>query len=334
MWTALLSASCALSAAASARLEPIGDVALVGEVAAASDISAAARLGRFLALGADEGVGAERDVTVIQLFERTGADRWRLHRTVPVFQGDKRDGRELDLEAFAVDGDTLYAIGSHGRKRKLTDPDSRRGTNLKRLRFDGIERERSREHVLVLRLGENGALEERDRFSLRGEIANDPVLSGFRATPSKENGVDIEGLAFRDGRLWVGFRGPVLRENFVPVMVFDPEDHDDYELRFVQLGGRGIRSLEAVSDGFLMIAGPVGDGEDGFQLLRWDGVDMLPGAGAELGRVELLGAIASAPGARPEGLAVLAEDAAGYDLMVVFDGADANQVAQRYRASR
>ena len=50
------------------------------------------------------------------------------------------------------------------------------------------------------------------------------MLQRFTQIPSKENGVDIEAIAVKgkDGdKLHLGFRGPVLRDNLVPIMVLD-----------------------------------------------------------------------------------------------------------------
>ena len=88
---------------------------------------------------------------------------------------------------------------------------------------------------------------------------------------SKENGVHIEGIAVKGGVLYLGFRDPVFRDTYVPVMTRKFDDPaDTHDLLFVRLGGRGLRSLACVSDGFLNIAGPVGDGPGSYQLYHWD----------------------------------------------------------------
>jgi Protein of unknown function (DUF3616) len=95
---------------------------------------------------------------------------------------------------------------------------------------------------------------------LQGILKGDKILGPFTKIPSKENGTDIEGIAVKDETLFLGFRGPVRRENFVPVMVLQLDRPEDYELRFVNLDGHGIRDITAVENGFLIIGGPVGDG--------------------------------------------------------------------------
>jgi hypothetical protein len=73
------------------------------------------------------------------------------------------------------------------------------------------------------------------------------------------------------------------------------------------LGGRGIRDLTAVSDGFLLLAGPVGDGSDFYQLYHWNGRDVLPGSNVkddEQGKLQLLGEITPPSEGKVEGVAV------------------------------
>jgi hypothetical protein len=138
--------------------------------------------------------------------------------------------------------------------------------------------------------------------------------------PYMENGIDIEGVADKDGTVYVGFRGPVLRGNFVPVMVFDFEQPDEYDLRFVQLEGRGIRDIAAVQDGFIILAGAVGDGDTSYRLYVWNGQDCVPGDGGWKGDISAIGEIPATVGAKPEGVAVTAESAQEWRLLIVSDG--------------
>jgi len=135
----------------------------------------------------------------------------------------------------------------------------------------------------------------------------------------KENGVDIEGIVVRDGKVYLGFRGPVLRGNYVPVVSFEFEEPDEYELMFIELGGRGVRDLAATDDGFLLLAGPVGDGDGSYQLHWWNGEDCIPGGGSPGGETKLLGKI-DADGGKPEGIAVSAEDDDRWEILLVSDG--------------
>jgi hypothetical protein len=71
--------------------------------------------------------------------------------------------------------------------------------------------------------------------------------------------VNFEGIAVRNGIVHVEFHGPVLRANYVPILKlrFDGPDVSTKNIVYVKLGGRGIWDLARVSDGFLILAGPL-----------------------------------------------------------------------------
>jgi hypothetical protein len=150
-------------------------------------------------------------------------------------------------------------------------------------------------------------------------IDRDPILEPYAEIPSKENGIDIEGIAVRDGMVTVGFRGPVLRGNFVPTLSFPFERPEEYSLKFVQLDGRGIRDLAAVEHGLLILAGPIGDGDATYELYWWNGEDCLDN-GSQGGRLQALGEFPTDGSSKPEGLAVRSEDAQHWQVLVVSDG--------------
>jgi hypothetical protein len=137
------------------------------------------------------------------------------------------------------------------------------------------------------------------------------VLGPYTKIPGKENGVDIEGLAVRDGRLFVGFRGPVVRDGLAAVMEFAFEQPDAYEVKPLNLGGRGVRDLAAVNGGLLVLAGPVGEEEGEYGLYFWDGVGAAP---TVVGDVKIDG------DAKPEGIALLSEDADAWRVLLICDG--------------
>ena len=146
------------------------------------------------------------------------------------------------------------------------------------------------------------------------------------------DGNDEEGIAMADGWLYLGFRGPVLRDNYVPVLRLDFDEPDDHELLFVNLDGYGIRDITRVADGFLIVAGPVGDGPGGYSVYYWDGHDVVPGRARDepVGHLTRLGELQAPQGGKAEGITVLQEDAAAFECLVVFDGVAAG-AAQRVR---
>jgi Protein of unknown function (DUF3616) len=92
-----------------------------------------------------------------------------------------------------------------------------------------------------------------------------------------QRGVNIEGLAVKDGRLYFGFRGPA-EDGVAEILAIDANalftggDAKTTVANIVVGAGRGIRDLTAVKDGFLILAGPDDDNKDvGWAIAEWDG---------------------------------------------------------------
>jgi hypothetical protein len=180
---------------------------------------------------------------------------------------------ETDLEGVATspDGLTLW-IGSHGR--------SRRG-----------KRRRSRERFFATRIVDDGEgrprlelvgrpylkLRKALRNSVAGEDAD--LRSASRRAPEARGGMSIEGIAFRGHELLIAFRNPnpeklallVPLQNPVEILVGDAAAVLGKPV-YVDLGGRGIRALDAVGDAYLIVAGPYNDSGN-FALFHWSGRD-------------------------------------------------------------
>lgn len=322
--------------ASSRDLGLLATVDFRGGVKASDDVSAISRVDDYLVIGADEAVGDDENENIIQVFRPDSDDEslYHHHVDITVFKGEAKE--ELDIEGIAAVGRTVYVIGSHSRKRSKVKPDRTYKKNRKTFRGDKVKKETSRSQLFRLRLNANGKLVKgsKARTNLAEVIEKDPVLGAFRSIPSKENGIDIEGIAADGQWLYLGFRGPVLREGYVPVMRLRFDDPaDSYELLYVNLDGRGIRDIVRVSDGFLILAGPVGDGPGTYRIYHWDGKDVIPGKDRDpddIGRVTLVRDLALSAEAKAEGVAVLEDDDGVYDVIVVFDGV-LNLLALRYR---
>ena len=114
-------------------------------------------------------------------------------------------------------------------------------------------------------------------------LATDPHLAPFLAIPSKDNGLDVEGLAVHGDTLYIGLRGPVLRGWACVLEVLPtPDDHDPTRLRFaafndgtryrkhlLDLGGLGVRDLCPDGDDLLVLAGPSMALSGSVRLHRW-----------------------------------------------------------------
>ncbi len=298
-----------------AEVKPSGELDLSGTFKHHEDVSAVETLGAgAYVVGVDEG-------RHLQLLVDCDPGPCRVGDILPLRSDD---GDEIDVEAMARDGLMLYVIGSHACNRRSVKQKHDRDENLKRLRTVTCQESRDGLFRLTLDPSNGRPTGDIERQDLRRRLHHDPFLSRFETQPSKENGIDIEGLAVRDGNLFIGFRGPVLRGNWVPVMVTRFDAPSQHTLRWLQLDGRGIRSLAAVDGGFLVIGGAVGGAEISFELYFWDGRDCLPNDGASTCLLQGLGTLGAEDGAKPEGMTLLRDHglAGGWEILVVYDGAE------------
>jgi hypothetical protein len=192
---------------------------------------------------------------------------------------------ELDAEAAATDGVFYYVTGSHSAKRNdcANNPESRhvirfrvdpktgralrnsRGTLVHYADTDSLWRIMSSLPELKDHVGDN--------MCLGTEPPDDaPQLAGKR-------GVNIEGLAVKNRRLFFGFRGPA-DDDKARILGVDADalfaggDARPTQFTINVEKGRAIRDLLAVSDGILVLASPDDDDKNervGWVVLRWDG---------------------------------------------------------------
>ncbi len=304
--------------------EFLGEVKFLGEVYEAGNVSALGIVGDLLLIGSDEG-------NKVQIFKRQG-NRYRLIQEILL----NEDGSEVDIEGIACENDIVYIVGSHSWKRPKMKVERTYEKNRKML--EQVLFEESRDYVFEFRIDAEGKVVGNIRkTSLRSIIRKNKVLRVFSRVPGKENGVDIEGIAVKNGLLYFGFRGPVLRGNYVPVLVSKfSKELDGYELMYVNMGGRGIRDIVSTSDGFLVLGGPVGDGPGSYQLYFWDGRDCVSGKrenGEPTGQCVYLCEIPTAEGAKAEGVTITKENNNSFEFLIVYDSVDKGG-ARRYRVSK
>jgi hypothetical protein len=125
------------------------------------------------------------------------------------------------------------------------------------------------------------------RFTRKGRLRRllreDPLLGDFVGLPSKENGLDVEGIVARGDRVWIGLRGPVLGQSAC-VLEMEVKDtrHGHLKLRklgqgsrfrkhFVDTDGQGIRDMKWDGDDLLLVTGPVMSGDGPAAILRLHG---------------------------------------------------------------
>jgi hypothetical protein len=244
------------------------------------NLSALATHDGLLWLGGDEGRCLYR---LRRLSEHHYGDLVQVKLQDFGLAGGKAD-RESDIEGLALDGERLWLVGSHSLRRRRHD--SVDGAPLTIL----PDKEQSRNaHVLgCLLLDEEGLPVAGKRLAfdtptgrdaLTHALAADPWIAPFLAIPSKENGLDVEGIAARGDQVLVGLRGPVLRGI---ALVLDLRlgglnaDGPTLSLaslnyRCLQISGLGVRDLAALpgSNDVLVLAGPTMSLGGPCYLYRW-----------------------------------------------------------------
>ena len=205
------------------------------------------------------------------------------------FLGTRAD-EESDIEGAAAVGTRIYWITSHGR-------DSRGKVRPLRQRFFATELLPGNPPVLA----PVGAPYPKLLSDMAASDALKPyrLADAARLAAEADGGFNIEGLAATpDGRLLIGLRNPLPRQRALVVELQNPgELIEGKRARFgmpieLDLGRRGIRSIELVGSSYLIVAGPPAD-SGSFALYRWSG---RPGDAAEpLHGIEL-------KGLRPEAL--------------------------------
>jgi len=207
---------------------------------------------------------------------------------------------EADIEGLARAGHFLWAVGSHSLRRKQIKTRHAGDRALKRLAR--VEGQDNRQILVRLPIADvdglptpvpeivvDGArhrvaqLDRRD--GLRTLLRHDDHLAPFLAIPGKDNGLDVEGIAVRGDRVYLGLRGPVLRGwAFVLELrpYVDPDEPDRLRLRdfdddlpyrkhVLDLDGLGVRDLCPAGDDLLVLAGPTMDLDGPVRIYRWHG---------------------------------------------------------------
>ena len=259
-----------------------------------SDISAATFSDDgSLWIGSDEMVGVER-LSPVGCHSFGKHQRFLLKDYIELFDDD-----EIDIEGMDFRGGYLWLTGSHSTKRKKPKGKDLE-TDLSRLATITTDLNR---FILARIPVVNGELIKScvpvegetltaaclqtigDRNVLFEALKEDVHLKPFinSGIPSKDNGLDIEGLASSsNNRLFLGLRGPVLRgwsliievqltesEPGVLVLQEIAEKGAKYKKHFVDLNGLGIRELCLQESDLIILAGPTMAVEGEMEVFRW-----------------------------------------------------------------
>jgi hypothetical protein len=246
---------------------------------------------------------------------------------------------ELDAEAAATDGAFYYVAGSHSAKRNDcgNNPESRHvvrfrvdpkgGRALRNVRGTLVDYSDTDRLWSIMATTPQLQAHVGDSMCLGTESPKDsPRLTGMR-------GVNIEGLAVKNGRLFFGFRGPVDdgRAHILAVNadgLFSGKDARPTRVSVNVGKGRAIRDLLAVSDGVLVLAGPDDDEKNAsvaWIVSRWDGQETSDPNGQiktlatlDLSNVKLRSCDHEP---RPEALAITADKPGeAYEALIFSDG--------------
>jgi len=275
------------------------------------NISGIVKTDNFMALASDEG-------NQIEIFKPDSKGLWQTHHLVTL--SDNKD--EIDIEALTWQKPYLYALGSHSAKRKKVKSSLSQKENIKRL--EKIYLEPARQQLFRIELNNNTKAVNIQSLSLSNELASHPVLKSFIGIPSKENGIDIEGLAVDSkGSLLLGFRGPVLRGNATPVLKIKLAKNDfkikSTKTLYLHLNGSGIRGISAMPNGYLVLSGAVGDQPLPYNVYIWNGKNQLLGSNQEPSSLKLLCELPSSNG-KPEGIQFIKQQQASIEFSIVQDG--------------
>lgn len=270
--------------------------------------------------------------------------------------------QEIDIEGLSYSAPYLWVVGSHSTKRKKP---KQKDTSPKRLKQVVSEENRyllaripidfsdPANPVPVARLGSLMAaalpMAKEGGNPLTQEFERDEYLKHFAISnlPSKENGIDIEGLAVKDNRVFIGFRGPVLR-GWAILLELDIETsatdkltltpigsgNSAYKKHFLDLNGLGIRELCLHGDDLLILAGPTMTAFGGMQVFRLKNAFDLEGDGLlrQSERLELLFNLPFNPSAdNAEGVAVFSWDEEDDSICVVFDSPSQERIISNSR---
>lgn len=310
---------------------------------------------------------ASDEANSVERLSRNGGGEYGEHRVFALADYLELPGgdEEIDIEGLDYDGGYLWLVGSHGLKRLKARAGGKPAKQMERLaelRADG-----NRYLVARVPLAPNGdgevaptrehadgegplraaRLMGSDRGNVLTEVLRmDEHLAPFLSLPSKDNGFDVEGIAVRGDRVFLGLRGPVLRGWAVILQICVEEvgpgllglgglrgSDRPYRKHFLDLRGLGVRDLCFHGRDLLILAGPTMDLAGPAAVYRWsDALDanyemMVP-------REELPEVLEVTYGTgehdasdHPEGLALYPSDGGEPDhLMVVFDSPDGERL--------
>jgi hypothetical protein len=238
---------------------------------------------------------------------------------------------EIDIEgvAAAPEEHCYYVTGSHGVGKKKGEYDDSRASVFK------IPTDPATGAILPAGI---------QRASLIPWAEQNETFKEYTKKPLQLNGFNIEGLAWRAGKLYFGVRGPNVQgstyviETATASLFNGSSSLPACTVHSLPVGeARGIRELLAIRDGFIILTGNASAeatkkfpttqarmADKVFDLFLWR-PDKTPA-------LSTIGVVPR-PAAKAEALLLLEDAPDHLDLLILFDGAP-NGAPQSYRISR
>lgn len=275
-----------------------------------------------IAIGKDSFLVADDEDNILRLYDANhgGGEQARYDFSKQLDLDGQKKKWEVDIEGAARIGERVYWIGSHGTNSSGEE-------RLKRQQIFATDIGEAQGQPTVTWVGRyTGLLEAMNKAP---GIGKDTLVKASKRVPEKDNGLNIEGLAASpDGRLLIGFRGPLVGDKALvlvldnPATLFSAKPEPKFSAAItLPLGGRGIRSIDYAPQlkAYLIVAGASGSSGD-FKLYKWSG---------KASAVPEALAVDIPAGLRPEALFARA-DGAGYTLLS-DDGDDCKPQAPAFR---
>lgn len=247
-----------------------------------SDLSAAALTpDGTLWVASDECIGVER-LSPMEAAAFGHHRRFPFKHYIDLFNLDD----EIDIEGLDYSAPYLWFTGSHSTKRKKAKGKSD-VTDIERIETIKTDANRyliGRVPVINGELHRSYQAEESEQCLVAaslekastGNVLTDALQDDshlgpfikFRL-PSKDNGIDVEGLAASGERVFLGLRGPVLRGTAIILEIEVQESKPGtlalrsigpegqvYRKHFMDLNGLGVRDLCLQGEDLIILAGP------------------------------------------------------------------------------
>ena len=301
------------------------------------NLSAIVLAGNHVWLGGDEGTHLHR------MTRDAGGDfsdhkRFELRSLLELpDQGPKPS--EIDIEGLDINEGYVWLVGSHSRKRKKVEKDETPAQNLQRLATVEADGNRYTLARVPLDDDQNPTRRTLSRAASRLEgdasgnlltraLTDDEHVGPFCSIPSKDNGLDVEGLAVRGDRVFVGMRGPVLRGWAVLLDLEVRAEMSGFlqlarplRKHFLQLDGLGIRDLAIHEKGVYILAGPTMDLDGPVFVYHWpNALDIASEAVVPRQQLRIVCEVPYAAAAdHAEGMTLVDEDSATLKVMVCYD---------------